>query len=75
MSVYLKNFFSESVRGDEAEIWNIVHAYDNSLYIVCVLLPMSNCFRCFGNLKFSEAYNGNSGNLFCLIGDIFVLFS
>ena len=41
-----------------------IHAYDISLYKVCVfLLSLSHYFGCYGNLKFPLSYKTKSGKL------------
>ena len=55
-------FFSEAVWGMKLKF--SIHAYDISLYKVCVfLLSLSNYFGCYGNLKFPLTYEAKSGNL------------
>ena len=61
---YSKIFFSEAVRRMKLEL--CIHAYDISLYKVCVfLLSLSHFFGCYGNLKFPLIYKTKSGKLQC----------
>ena len=59
---YSKIFFSEAVRRMKLKL--CIHAYDISLYKVCVfLLSLSHYFGCCVNLKFPLTFKTKSGKL------------
>ena len=47
----LKNHLLRNHKGNEAGTWHICLGH-KPLHSLCVFLSMSNCFRCYGNLKF-----------------------
>ena len=58
---YSKIFSSEAIRGMKLKV--SIRVDGISLNINCVfLLSLPMWFRCYGNLKFPQTYNGKSGN-------------
>ena len=56
---YSKIFFSEAIRWIKLKL--CINVYDISLYISCGFYCCCSCvFRCYGNFKFPQVYNGKS---------------